>query len=878
MLLRRIANLFRRRHLEADIEAELRAHIQLRADDNLAAGMSRDEAGRDAQIRFGNVGIVKERTTAADINQLVENLWRDVSYAVRQLRRSPGFASTAVLTLALAVAANVVVFSIVDSVLLNGITPPGSPRLFNVVQGPHGYDTQSYPDYLDYRDRNNTLSGLAAYRLGQVGLTTSSGAYKCWDIEVSGAYFDLFGVQPELGRVFHSTDERGPDSAPYVVLSDGFWRSHFNGDPHIIGTTVRLNQHPFTIVGVVPPSFHGNDVFIWPDIWLPIVNEQQVEGYDFLHSRFNHGVWILGSLKPGVTVQAATANLNSIAARLGKQYPTTDESMEARLVTPGLMGDQLGDAARAFLSAIMGMALLVLVAACANLAGIFAARAADRFRELAIRLAIGSSRWHVLRQLLTEAIVASLFGGLLGTFFAAVLLRFLSQWQPFPEFPIHVTVTPGARVYLIAALLSLASGVLPGLIPARQVWQTDLVQSMRNAAISAGRRRLSFRDILLGLQIALCALLLTASLVALRGMERSLHAPLGFDPHSVTLAMTDMHMANYSDETSLGVQKRILNEVAAIPGVVAVGAIDETPLGTGGSNTPVYPAGATDFRPNSSPFTAKYYSISLGYLRAAGTRLLAGRDFTWHDDRNHPSVALVNETFARQLFANSSALGHRFMTSASSSYEIVGIVENGKYDTLTEEPKAAMFFPLAQSPDSDTTVIVRSNLPASPTADALNNVLRRIDPTLPFTIETWPQALAFVLFPARAAAVALGLMGLLAAMLAVTGVFGMAAYSVSKRRKEFGIRIALGTRPLQLVGTALARPFVLLITGSVTGLSLGLLASRLLGQIVYHATPRDPLVWAGVILCMAVLGMSATWIPARRALSVDPTRLLKEDA
>jgi len=800
-------------------------------------------------------------------------------YAVRQLRRSPGFVVTAVTTLALAVAANVVVFSVLNSLVLNSVIPGDPGRLFNVVQGPHGYDNQSYPDYLDYRNQNTSFSGLAAYRVGQVGLNTGAAAYKCWNYEVSGNYFDLLGIQPALGRLIHSTDEHGPDSAPYIVLSDAFWRSRFNADPRIVGTTVRLNQHPFTIIGVAPASFHGTDVFLWPDFWMPMVNERQVEGYDFLSKRFNHGIWIIGLIKPGITSQAATADLNVVAARLARQYPTTDDDMKARLIKPGLMGDQVGDAARAFVSAIMILALLVLVAACANLAAIFAARAADRFRELAIRLAIGSSRWHVLRQLLTEAVLVSLFGGFLGTLLATALLQFLSRWQPFADFPIHVTVIPGARVYLIAALLSLASGALPGLVPARQLWRTDLVQAMKNMAASAGgRRRLGLRDVLLGLQIALCALLLTSSLVALRGMQRSLHAPLGFDPHNTVLATTDMHMANYSDDASVDVQKRILNQAAAIPGLIAAGTISEAPLRTGGSTTPVYPPGTVDFRPSNSPFGAKFFSISPGYLHAARTGLLAGRDVTWHDDKRAPGVALVNETFARQLFGTPLAVGRRFLMADKSSLEVVGIVEDGKYDSLTEQPQAAMFLPVAQLPDSDTTLVVRSNLPGPETAAALSNMLGKLDPNLPFTIEGWPQAMALALFPARAATVALGVMGLLAAMLAVTGVFGMAAYSVSKRKKEFGIRVALGTRPLQLIGTALARPVALLVIGSAAGLSMGLLASRLLGQIVYHATPRDPLVWSGVILCMALLGILATWIPATRALSVDPVKLLKDDA
>ena len=875
----RIANLWRRRKIDDDIEAELRAHLELRADDNVAAGMAQEDARRDAGARFGNVTLLKERTRAAELNQFFENFWRDVSYAVRQLRRSPGFAATAVVTLGLAMAANVVVFGVLNALVLEPLQGDGAGRLFNVVQGQQGNENQSYPDYLDYQRYNSTFAGLAAYRLEQIGLVTKGRASTSWGYEVSGNYFDTMGLTPALGRFFHATDEHGPDSAPYVVLSDAFWRSHFNANPQVIGTTVRLNEHPFTVLGVAPPSFHGTDLFLWADFWMPIINERQIAGYSFLENRYTHNLWIIGRLKPGVTTAQATDNLNAIAARLGRQYPKTDDGMTARLVKPGLMGDELGDAARAFLSAIMLLALLVLVTACVNLASIFAARAADRGRELAIRLAIGSSRWQVLRQMMVEGIAISLLGGALGTLCAAVLLHLLSGWQPFADLPIHVTVTPDARVYGLAMLLSIMSGVLPGLLPIRQLWRIDLVHAMRNAVgEGALGRRLSLRDLLLGVQIALCALLLTASLVALRGMERSLHAPFGFNPQGVTLAATDMHMSNYSDANELPVQKRLIEAAAGIPGVVAVGTIDETPLGTGGSNSSVYPEGTTDFRPSKSRFSAKYFSISPGYLRSAETRLLAGRDFTWRDDAKAPPVALVNETFAHRLFGDAEAVGRRFMGASGTTIEIVGVLENGKYGSLTEAPTAAMFFPVAQNPNGDTTLVVRSRLSARETEAALAKVLPAIDPSLPFNIRSWNAGMALMLFPARVATVSLGVMGLLAAMLAVTGVFGMAAYSVSKRKKEFAIRMALGSRAGQLLQAALARPVVLLLTGSTAGLALGVLASSVLQQIVYDATPRDPLVWAGVVMSMVALGVAATWIPARRALRIDPAKLLKEDA
>ena len=378
---------------------------------------------------------------------------------------------------------------------------------------------------------------------------------------------------------------------------------------------------------------------------------------------------------------------------------------------PGLMGDFLGDPARAFMTGILLLALLVFVAACADLTGIFAARVADRNRELAIRLAIGSSRWHVLRQIAMEAMVISLAGGVLGTLFATGLLTVFSRWQPFDQFPIHVTVVPDWRVYVVALLLSLASSILPGLLPARQIWQTDAIQAMRSGGAGAVFRKATLRDILLATQIALCALLLTAALVALRGMQRSLHAPLGFQPEGVVSAETDLHMAGYSDQSSLLIPKRMLEQASHMPGVTAVGAINELPLNTGGSGSPVFREGTIDFRNSNTVFGARYFSISPGYLRAAETRLLKGSDFSWHDDATTTKIALINSTFARVMFGDVLPIGRHFMTGEKYLYEIVGIVEDGKYASLTESPQPAMFFPLAQNADSDTTVIVRSALP-----------------------------------------------------------------------------------------------------------------------------------------------------------------------
>jgi len=807
-------------------------------------------------------------------------LWNDLRIAARRLRHSPGFVLVAVLSLTMAIAASLVVFGVMNAAILRPLNVAGADRLQMLEQKPHGYISQSYPDYEDLRARNTTFSDMATYRIGEAAVSIQgSAAKKSWMYEVSGSYFDMLGVQPEVGRLFHTSDEHGPNSAPYIVLSDSYWRSHFGGDPRVVGSVVDLNKHPFTVIGVTPAEFHGTELFLWPDFFVPMVNEEQLEGYSFLVKRYNHGLFVIGEMKPGVTLQQASNDLNTVAAQMAKQYPTEDDQFGIRLVTPGLFGDQVGDAARGFLSGVLVLALLVLIAACVNLASIFAARAADRGRELAIRMAIGSSRWRMLRQVLSEAALLSVFGGAAGTFVAAALLRVLSRWRPIAAFPIHVTVAADARVYAIAVLLAAASCILPAMLTARQIWQIDAMQVMKGSATGVFRR-LTARDELLGLQVALCALLVTCALVGLRGMNRQLHAPMGFQPEGVVLAETEMKMASYSDESSFPVQKRMIEEASQIPGVTAVGTIDEIPLSTGGSSTPVWREGTQDFRVSNSITTAHFFTISPGLLQAAGTRLVAGRDFTWHDDNTTSHVTLVNETFARTVFGNvHTAVGRRFAEPGRTAtiYEVVGVVEDGKYDSLTEDPQPAMFWPLAQNNENDTTLVVRSNRPPAEITAALQPMLEKLDPSLPVTLQSWPDALALVLFPARVATVALGILGVLAGMLAATGIFGMASYAVARRLREMGIRVALGAQRMQVLRAALGRTVLLLGIGSVAGLVLGALGTRVLASIVYQATVYDPVVLAGAIAAMVLIGTMAAAVPARRAVSVEPAILLRDE-
>jgi predicted permease len=805
---------------------------------------------------------------------------QDLRFSLRQLRKSPGFAIAAILTLALAIGANAVVFAVLNALILRPLNVSQGQSLYSLQRGNVKYIVQSYPDYLDLRDRNRSFDALAAYTIVQAGLDTGKDPSHVWLYGVSGNYFDALKIQPYLGRLIQASDERGPDSAPYVVLSYAYWHGHFEDDRGVLGHVVRLNKHPYTIVGVTPPEFHGTLLFFSPDFFVPLVNQQQLVGWADPNDRGNRWVFeVLGHLKAGVTPTQAAADLSSIGSYLHNTYPKDDDQSSFSLVRPGLHGDFFAPAVRAFLIALMLLAGLILLAACANLGTLFAARAADRGREVALRLALGSSRSRILRQLLTEALLISIAGGAAGVAGSVVLLHRLSAWQPFPQFPIHVSANPDTKVYLMALLLALVSGFLFGIVPVRQVLRANPYEIVKAGSSVGISRRISVRDILLVVQIAICAVLVTSSMVAVRGLARSIHTNFGFDPQNVMLVDTDLKMAGYSEDKMPAMQRRMINAMQAIPGVTAAGLVDTPPLHMGWGLSDVFTDTTTDLKPANAAASAIQYSISPEYFLAARTALLAGRNISLHDDKDAPRVAVVNREFARRILSSeTSVLGSHYKMPDGSRIEVVGLVEDGKYTAnIAEDPQPAMFFPILQMPSGETCLVVRSSRDTQQLAAAIRSTLRGLDSGLPAFLQTWDEEMNGALFGPRIATIALGVLGGMGAMLSITGIFGIAAYSVSKRRRELGIRIALGAQRGEVLQAALGRPLKLLAIGSAAGLILGLLATRVLAFIVYQATPRDPLVLGGVVLAMMLLGLVATWIPARRALAVDPLILLREE-
>jgi len=609
-----------------------------------------------------------------------------------------------------------------------------------------------------------------------------------------------------------------------------------------------------------------------------MVNHEQIDGATDLNDRASRWVFmVVGHLKPGVTLAAATADLNSIGAYLEKTYPKDERQAGFAVGRPNLLGDQFAPGVQAFIAGLMLLAGLILLAACANLGSLFTARAADRAKEIALRLALGSSRNRILRGLFTEAVLISLVGGAIGLWASVVFLHWFSEWQPFGNFPVHTPVNPDATVYGPALLLSLVSGLIFGAVPVRQVLRTDLYQVIKLGSTAGVGRRVTARDVLLAVQIALCGVLVTSSLVALRGLVHAMHSNFGFEPRESMLVGADLRMGGYSSDRVPTMQKRMMDAIAAIPGVESVGLTDALLLNVQNISS-VFTDRTTDLRPSNAGADAYTYHISPDYLHAEGTTLLSGRTFTWHDDKNSPRVAVVNAEFARKIFGSvENAIGSYYKMPDATRIQVVGVAQNGKYAKLTEEPRPAMFLPILQWPSNSAWLVVRSSHDPQQLGAAIRSTLHQLDAGLPVVIEMRLDEIGGALFPPQVATVALGVLGAMAAMLSITGIFGMAAYSVSKRLRELGIRVALGAQRKQVVQAALGRAFKLLAFGSATGLILGILASRVLAFIVYQATPRDPVVLAGVVVAMASLGLLATWIPARRALSVDPVILLREE-
>jgi predicted permease len=604
--------------------------------------------------------------------------------------------------------------------------------------------------------------------------------------------------------------------------------------------------------------------------------QPHIEGRSWLENRQDFNAWIAGRFKHGISAAQAEADLRVIAAQMGREH-RVQEGMTLTLSPPGIAGATGRGPTRAFAMRVMLLALLVLLAACANLAALQTARGLDRQRELGVRLSIGATRGRLARQLVTESVTLSLLGGLAGVTVAVLLLRLLSRWQAPLEFPVQFDVTADWRVLLFAFSIVLATGLLLGFGLARRVWSTEPALAIQGAAQIHFERRVAWRDIMLPLQIALSCVLVTASLVGARGLLASLQSPLGFAPDGVAVAGYDLAFTGYDRTRGTAFHERLVEDLAQMPGVESAAYASSVPLSIDQSTTTVFPEDTIDFS-NRNSIRPSYYNVSSGYFHTIGTRLLAGREFTPRDNEKVPRVAVVNQTFARRVIGTADAVGRRFRIGRTELVEVVGIVEDGKYEALTEATKAAVFFPALQAYSSSAVAIARSNGSTSQLVGEMRRVIARHNPSLAvYGVGSLREILGFVLLPLRTAAVALGVFGILAIMVAVTGIYGVSSYTVSRRAKEIGIRVAVGAAPAQVLAFVFRRLAVAVALGMFVGLTAAFASANVLEAVVASATSRDPLVIGGTIGCMMLASLAAGLGPARDCIHRDPLRSLRQN-
>ncbi len=804
----------------------------------------------------------------------------DLRLIIRRLQRSPGFLFTATVTLALAIAANVIVAGVANGLIFHRLPVPASEQLVQ-VQNPSGGLAFSYPNYRDLRDRSTGIfSAVSLARFTRTAVSIGNDSQPIWAFAVSGNYFPMLELQPQIGRLFSPSDDLSAGGSRTIVLSDAFWRTRFQADPKIVGKHLLVRGTPFVVIGVAPQNFRGTEQFIQPEAWLTFHDSPLIDGYDEFEQRNSSSSWVFARLRPQVTRAQADVDLHRISQQMEHDFPKEDRGTAWQTAPVGLLGNLLAAPVRAFISGVALLSLLVLLAACANLGVLFSSRTLDRARELGVRLALGSSRTRILRQLAIEALLIAALGGSAAAGLGSWILHVLSRWSPPTELPIQFMVEADARVYAAAALLAGLTGLLFALLPARRIWRTDPNHTLRGAGttnVTADRD--IFRSTLLVLQIALCCLLVTAAATAFRGLQRTFSLQLGLKPQGLSLLTTDTTLAGHSDAERDVFDQRLLAVARSIPGVIGAAYSDTYPLNIDTSTNDVYPVGTTTFDKAHVLTDADCFDVSPDWFATVGAPLTAGREFTPADTKGAPEVAIVNQTLARQLFGDHNPIGRSFPAGSGRQVTVVGVVTDGKYATLTEDQQSAVFRPILQRHANTTTVLfTRSDRPGEDVAAALRKSVAAVDSRLPvINASSMTDALGLVTFPARAATTALGTVGLLAAMLALTGIFGVASYSVSRRMRELGIRVALGAQASSVLKAALGRTLILLGIGSSIGLALGLASTRLLASIVYHATAADALVLLVAVATMIGLGAIASIVPARKVLRIEPSLILRQE-
>ena len=872
-----------------EFDDELASHLAMHIEDNVRRGMTPEAARRDAILKLGGLEQTKERYRDRRTLPLLEHLMQDLRYAVRTLRKNPGFASTAILTLALGIGANAAMFSFADA---TAFRPPDVPRPAELVRlftttKTVPYDTLSYPDYLDYRARTQSLSGLVAYSTLRMAMSRGRDEVPqlLGGAVVSGNYFSMLGVEPALGRGFRDDEDRVPGANPVVVISHGVWERYFHSDPSVIGAHVTLGGRDFAIIGVAPAAFSGTELYFHPDLYVPLSMTRDVSSGispRFFDDRSQRSLTTVGRLKTGASVRAATTEVAALARSFEQTYPDTNRG-RAAIVLPELTArarlDSGGVQGATFLLGIVGLVLLI---ACVNVANLTLSRAAGRSREIAVRLALGASRGRLIRQLLTESLLLGLAGGALGLLFAYWGVAYLSTIKIPTDLPVAFDARLDQRVLLFTLATSMATGMLFGLAPAFRSTRVDLIRALKASEKTlAGRRRrpLAARDVLVGAQLAASVVLLVTAGVAIRSFVKAQRADPGFRTDHVLLVSFDPTLIHYAESQTKRFYQQIVEKTKTLPGVASVGLAQYIPLGLS-SGSQFLVVDGYQMPEGQDRLSISANTVDSGYWPVMRAPIARGRAFDERDTDSSPKVIIVNETMARQYWPNQDALGKivRLRDRNGPAAQVIGIARDGKYVTLLEPQQPFVFLPLSQRYRAALTLVVLAKSDPAALAGPLRAAVQALDVNVPMfdvrTLNDMYQARAML--PPRLTSQLVTSLGLLGAVLAVIGLYGVVAYVTAGRTHEIGIRMAVGADRRTVLLLVLKQAAGVVIVGLVIGVGLAFVFTPALAE-PFDINPRDATVFTLVPIALAGVALLASLVPARRAARIDPMVALREE-
>jgi macrolide transport system ATP-binding/permease protein len=885
--LNRLFNSATRQAPEERLREEIAEHIALQTAENLRAGLSPVEARRQAMLKFGGVEAMKQDYRAERGLQLIDNLLQDVRFAIRSLRRTPGLTAFVVITLALGIGMTSATFSIVDALILRPYPVPHPSDVVTLVSTTHdsSFDNFSYREYLDIRGKTKSYDGVIANaNMETVGFSAEPAATPRikGGMMVSGNYFHVLGVEPQLGRGFREDEDQVPGRNAVVVLGPDFWKHEFASDPGVLSRTIRLNGTEFRVIGVAPETFPGMQIFGHPDFYMPLAMARVFSTdrqKNFFEDRDDRELYVRARLKPGTTLQQAHSELTVLAKNFEREYPKVNLNRGAAVYT------QFETRTREDLSWKFGvtfviLSLAVLLVACTNVAGLLLSRARARRREIAIRLAIGAGRFRLIRLLLTESLILASLGGLAGIAIGYGVVQWFHTFQFMTELPVTDPFRMDTRVLLASLALSALSALLCGLAPALQSARTDLVNGLKSADVDMpGRKRLWGRNMLVVAQVSTSLMLLTASFLMARGFQHSLLERTGFAKDHLLMVSFDPRLLQYNAAHTQQFYKLLAERVRQAPGVQSEALTQNVPFGQNGFDGVAFVPEGFQMPRDRENFTSTMDTVDAGYFETMGIPILRGRGFLASDTAEAPRVAIVNEQFAKHYWPAGDAVGRhiRLDSRTGTPLEIVGVAQTIKYQATTERPMDFVYMLLAQHPIARMVLMLRSSGDPLQLVQPVKEVVRTLDPNLPM-LETWAYADFYLNWAVKGPRMAIdlvGSMGVVGLLLAIAGLYGLVAYNVSRRTREIGIRIALGALSSDVLRLVMGKGLVLVGMGTVIGLAMGFAVEQLMNSMIFNAGGVDIVAYIIVVPSLFLVTTLAAYVPARRASRIAPTQALR---